>query len=855
MNQPVQWAEIRRRFEEFYPLDPDARREGLAALRRDDPDLAREVGRLLHQTARSDGPFEEDLMGLVAEALRELVEEEDGNELPNQGRIGPFRLIEPIGRGGSGSVYHAVRADGAYETHVAIKVLRRGLDTTDLLDRFRAERQILASLSHLNIAALLDGGALPDGRPYLVMQYVDGERIDVYCDTHGLPVADRIELFLQVCDAVAYAHRNLVLHRDLKPSNILVRSSGDVCLLDFGIAKILDPERIPGKAARTRTGVRLFTPEYAAPEQVQGASADVATDIYQLGHLLYRLLTGRSPYDVPEEASVRELQRAVVEQSPLPPSKALESRGEARRRRLKGDLDAIALKALHKDPERRYPSVDQLSADLRRHLEGRAVEVRGDSAAYRLRRFAGRHPWPVATGALLGVGLMVGLGALGLHSSRLEAERSRAEMEAARAEATTGFLLDLFDLAGDSGAQDTITVGALLAQGRERLDERVGDHPLVQIEFLKSLEEAHRRMSLDQEALVLVERRAVVTRDFFGPDHPETMFAMHAAGLWRRNARHWPRAVELLEEVVDLAESLLPGELDPDTVSVVLSQAYRGLGTAYREMGRTGEALDAVQAAIAMGEVDPDAAPVEDRVRGAISLASALRGEGRLQEAADLYEEVLPLAREGAPDQMPALLNNHASLLREMDRLEEAEPLLREARERLWPGEEPPIMNFDVVGMNLRTLLEDLERYDEALQVARDLEELLRARLPPDHWRIARAVQSVGVVHLVAGECDLGEPILREAGELFEAAVGRENSFTARARTIHALCLIELDRFDEAEEVLLEARSVITGSESPSQGMIRTNLEGLVDLYGRTGRPAEAERYAGLLAELDVEGP
>ena len=302
-------------------------------------------------------------------------------------KIGVYEIAEEIGRGGMGEVYRALRADGQYDKQVAIKLVRVGLDTPMLLERFRHERQILASLDHPNIARLHDGGTTEDGIPYLVMELIEGEPVDTYCDAHKLSITHRLQLFRQVCSAVQYAHQRLVIHRDLKPSNVLVTAGGVPKLLDFGIAKLLDPA-----AVVETTLERPMTPEYASPEQIRGDPITTASDVYSLGIVLYQLLAGRSPYG--DTRSPHELARAVCETDPGKPSSVVLKprpvrRGEENQpatpeqisssregspaklhRRLAGDLDNIVLKALRKEPHRRYASVEQFAEDIRRHLEG-----------------------------------------------------------------------------------------------------------------------------------------------------------------------------------------------------------------------------------------------------------------------------------------------------------------------------------------------------------------------------------------------------------------------------------------------------------------------------------------------------
>jgi non-specific serine/threonine protein kinase/serine/threonine-protein kinase len=336
--------------------------------------------------------------------------------------IGPYAIVGELGRGGMGEVYRAVRADGQFTKEVALKLVKSGIDSHFIVERFRNERQILAGLDHPNIARLYDGGTTADGVPYLVMELVAGVPIDAYCDDKRLPIADRLRLFVQVCSAVQYAHQRLVVHRDLKPNNILV-SEGVPKLLDFGIAKLVD-----GSATAEVTLARPMTVEYASPEQIQSGPITTATDIYSLGVVLYRLLTGRSPYRV---TSPSQLSRAIVEEQPERPSAVTVP---SLRRRLTGDLDNILMMALRKEPQRRYASVEAFVDDIRRYLESRPVRARKDSWGYRSRRFAARHRIGVAASAAAIILLAAGSAAL-IREWRLarrqaavaDAERRRAE--------------------------------------------------------------------------------------------------------------------------------------------------------------------------------------------------------------------------------------------------------------------------------------------------------------------------------------------------------------------------------------------------------------------------------------------
>jgi eukaryotic-like serine/threonine-protein kinase len=381
----------------------------------EDPELRADVERLLAAHARAG-----DFISTPAIAAAGQWAEDDQSLV---GRlVGPYRVVRELGRGGMGAVYLAERADGQYEQRVALKIIKRGMDTEHVLARFRAERQILASLDHPNIARLLDGGSTDQGVPFFVMEYIEGEPIDVWANRRALPVDERLQLFLQVCGAVSYAHQRLVVHRDIKPLNILVTAEGVPKLLDFGIAKVL--QEGADEATSTVTGMRLLTPEYASPEQVEGQHATTVSDVYALGVVLYELLTGRSPYRLRSRTPL-DVVEAVRTTDPERPSAV--GGTEKLRRRLRGDLDTILLTALRKEPARRYQSVERFAGDVRRHLDGLPVRARPDTFGYRAGKFVRRNRVPVAAGVLLALALVGGTAATAYQAEQARVAQARAE--------------------------------------------------------------------------------------------------------------------------------------------------------------------------------------------------------------------------------------------------------------------------------------------------------------------------------------------------------------------------------------------------------------------------------------------
>lgn len=436
---PAEWSEVKRIFQEALDLPPASRPAFVAGAAAGNEELRREVESLLASEETSEDFLSDGAAGYVPGALDEIEDNNVGR------RIGPYQILREIGSGGMGAVYLAERVD-EFRRQVALKLMRPGMDSRAVVSRFRHERQILAGLDHPNIAKLLDGGATDDGRPYFVMEYVEGLPVDSWCAKHAASIADRLRLFLQICAAVQYAHQNLVVHRDLKPGNILVTLEGSPKLLDFGIAKLLRREETQETAGLTQMGVRLMTPEYASPEQVRGLPVTTATDVYSLGVILYELLTGKPPYTF-ETGSAMDVERTVSTREAAPPSAVAPAEVG---RRLAGDLDVIVLKALEKEPQRRYGSAEQFASDIQRHLDGIPILARPQTWGYRAGRFVRRNRVPVVAASVVVLSLAAGVvvSTWEAHIARQERARAEANFGDLR-RLTQSFLFDFHDAIKD----------------------------------------------------------------------------------------------------------------------------------------------------------------------------------------------------------------------------------------------------------------------------------------------------------------------------------------------------------------------------------------------------------------------
>ncbi|MGH7466713.1 MAG: serine/threonine protein kinase, partial [Longimicrobiales bacterium] len=497
----------RQRIEEIFEaaleLPREQRSVWLASACSGDLELLGEVIALLEAHERTDGILERDPAHIVHQLE---VESDEGR------RIGPYRIAHELGRGGMGVVYLALREDGQFRHRVALKLLRGSADADELYRRFLAERQILASLQHPNISQLLDGG-VGDGRlPYLVMEYVEGVPITEYCDRHRLTLTARVRLFLEVCDAVHHAHKNLILHRDLKPSNILVTSTGQVKLLDFGIAKLLNPVLGGVEQPITRTDQRVLTPEYASPEQIRGDPLSTASDVYALGVVLYQLIAGQLPYKLTTR-SAQELTDLICVREPERPStvvaRAASAAGAAARdltaqrwqRALRGDLDAIAMMALRKEPARRYGSAELLAQDMARFLDGLPVLAQRGSRRYRMGKFLRRHRIEAVAAMFVTASLLTGAGLTLWQASVARSERDRAstalaesEQALAQSNRISAFLTSLFEANDPTRALGgEVTASELLRRGSRQVDQ-LEDQPIVQATMFDVLGRVHRSL-------------------------------------------------------------------------------------------------------------------------------------------------------------------------------------------------------------------------------------------------------------------------------------------------------------------------------------------------------------------------
>ncbi len=692
-------------------------------------------------------------------------------------RVGPCRVLEEIGRGGMSVVYLAERG-GDFHQRVALKILDRAPRDREARTRFEQERQILARLQHPNIAAFLDGGVDDaTGLPYIVMELVEGLPIHRYCDERRLTAGERLALFQVVARAVAHAHQRLVVHRDLKPSNVLVTAAGEVKLLDFGIAKLLDPGLAGAWAAPpTRTALRLLTPEYAAPEQVRGEPVTTATDVYQLGLILHELLTGTRAQSL-EQGSLAELERVVCDgEAPRPsavfagrrPSpeqiQAAAARGTtpaALRRRLAGDLDGIVATALRKEPDRRYASPAALEADLERHRSGLPVTARGDAFSYRAGKFLRRHRLGVAAAAAVALSLVTGLGAA-LWQTRA------ATLEARKATAVRDFLIETFELATPREAQGrTITARDLLDGAAVRI-AALDHQPEIQAELLQASGISYRNLGLYDEARPLLEKSLRLRLRLRGDRDAEVADSQYSLAMLLHRQGEDDRAETLHRAALATRRAVLPAE---DTR---IADSLAGLAAVVDEAS---EAEPLLEEALAIRR--RVSGPAHSQVGNILNQLGMIRhSQGRLDEAERLYREAVDVQRRALGDLHPltaSSLHNVAALLRKRGRLEESEALFREVlaiKERIYEKDHPA--TADTLGY-LGHVLRDRGDLPGAEAAYRRALEINRARRGPAHPATLSALRNLGRLLVEAGRTREAEPLLKEALSGYRKLYGPED--------------------------------------------------------------------------------
>jgi serine/threonine-protein kinase len=838
--QPEQWEKVKDVFTAALELPIDGRATFLAESCGADQALRHEVESLLAAHEEPQNLLEQHTVDLATR----LQKEADNYH----GKLfGPYRILHEIGRGGMGAVFLAARADGDFEQQVALKIIRQSYGDRELERHFRRERQILASLNHPNIAKLIDGGVSETGELFLAMEFIEGEPLVAFAEHHHLTIDERLRVFLEICRAVAFAHQNLVIHRDLKPSNILVTAEGTPKLLDFGLAKLLessaDTSTVPVKGAeQTQTAFRAFTPAYASPEQILGKSVTTASDVFSLGVILFELLTNEKPFYF-EGKSLEEIIKTVSQGEPSLPSRVVRSRqpeGAARQRQLRGDLDNIILKALQKDPLRRYPSVAEFANDIERHLARLPVAARPNTLSYRASRFYQRNKIAVSATALVIVALIVGLG-IALR------QYSNARRENAKAEAVNAFLQKMLKApnsqSGDAGKGYQTTVNEILADAERRLDgSELSQQPEVRAELRRVIGAGYAEVGNYAAGERNLRQALSEQTQSYGNGSPKLLrVEFNLAGLFLAKADYEEADKIYTQRFSLLRQEFQAGNIEAEFFVVSLGnyallRRARGDSLMAEALLREDLVLSSQYSVKAQGDF------------AGTFLTLILLDQGKFNEAAERQQAAVARYRTlpaNETAEFGAALTLLGSILMEKGDLTAADANLREAetlyRKLLGPNH---ISLYD--NLRLQAQVSYLAgKYPEGLERINQVLENYRQNSNPKYISFATALTVKGLILNKLGSREEAEAVLREAVKLREENLPEKHFMTALSKGALGEFLSTQKRFAEAEPLLLGSYETLKSSQSADSPRIRSAAERLVKMYADWGRPGEANNFRG----------
>ncbi|MBB5208997.1 serine/threonine protein kinase [Chiayiivirga flava] len=781
------WQRVRAIFDAVADADPDTWDSMLAVACADAPDLREDVRRLLEADLAARGEpsriadHSPAFLGDAAEADdRRQVDAWIGRQL------GAWRIVRSLGRGGMGMVYLAEREDGEFRQQAAIKLLRMELADDIARQRFLSERQILAELEHPHIARLLDGGSTRESGPWFALEYVDGVPLTAWCDSRRLGIRERLNLFLDVCAAVAYAHERLVVHRDLKPANILVDAAGQVKLLDFGIAKLLD-----AKTDQTGTAIRVFTPDYAAPEQIRGERATVTTDVYALGVILYELLVGQRPH--PMDQSPLAVERAVLETDPLRPSATFTRRVAAYRKlgisaksnnmaqlrsALQGDLDAIVMKALRKEAGRRYASVHEFSEDLRNHLSMRPVLARRGGLRYRIDRFLRRNVVAVALGGLTLVALAGGMTAALYQAAEATRQRDSANREAATSREALAFMRSLFELADPANTDGaTVTASDILHRGAEQVRTSLEGEPAIRTTLMAAMGSAFLGLGMDGDAKPLLET-AVTEARLLGDERAIRASEIDYAPVLQKEGRY----DEVLRRLLPLRNSFV---IRTQSDHVEAASLDFQIGMAYYNSDQLMEAEQWIGSALSLRRAVPNLAA---HSQGIVAVyVQILRELGRYSQALSVASAELRVARErGRIAEQAGALAVVAAVEMDMGQLDQSERSFRQSlrlAEDVFGPEHPSALTKRV---NLALCLRAQGRFDDVARIMEEIIAVRRLKYSTQKRRIADNLYTLATANLGRGHLAAARDNVLEALSLYRETAGPGSADSTSAEALLA---------------------------------------------------------------------
>ncbi len=852
------WELVQAIFDAAAELNPDQREQFLKQQCGNDSELEAEVKSLLAADEKQHSMLD----GLAVDYVSPV------ESVEYEGRqIGPYTLERLIGSGGMGLVFLASRADGQFKRSVALKLIRDGSLTQEIRLRFDAERQILARLDHPNIARLFDGGFSDTGYPYFTMEYVDGKPIDQYCREHNLPIEDRLSLFLQVCAAVEYAQNKAVIHRDLKPTNILVTANLEVKLLDFGIAKLIAEDATHAMTELTRTGMRVMTPAYAAPEQIRGEAISAATDVYSLGVILYELLTDQRPFPTGNR-SQQELEQAICSTDPIKPSVAVVTdtqnvlAGERptfshehddtlntpmlhrRSRKLRGDLDNICLMALRKEPERRYQNATELIADIQRHRDGLPVKARASTFGYRAQKFLRRNKLAVATGA---AAVLVLAFIIGFYTIKLTGERDLAQQESLKATAVSNFLTRLFQVADPGQTRgESVTARELLDQGVERIDSDLKDQPEIRAQLLNVIGGVYYNLGMYDESAHLLNRSADLYDSLGGKTLAEVS-ALHSMANAVDAAGNSDSALVLFRVALSKFAAL------PEDAATLLEQAgtKTDMAVIYRHQGEYAAAESLYLQGLEvrrkqLGEMNED-------------VAHSLNHVGRLYYNQGEYDRARPYLREALSIREkllgplnPATLASFgavAGLFSKQGEDDSARVYYGKALAGFLKVMGPEHPYSAACMSSYGRALFDVGEIDSAeYWLNRGLEESHKL-YPPEHISLSYPLLGLGEVSIARKKYIEAEDYLKRALEIRKASLPADHVDVAAVQLDLGIALIGQTRFADARDILETCLNTFMTRRGPDDQNTQKTLHQLAIVYYQLGESGELARVSDLIKE------
>ncbi len=860
-----EWRRVKDIFFEVLEKPQAARADFLREVCAADSDLRAEVENLLAAHFESESFIENPAFEVAS-----VFKQKDANNQTEK-HFGNYKIIREIGAGGMGAVFLAERSDGEFEQQVAVKIIRQSLADKQLINRFKRERQILASLNHPNIAKLLDGGITPDGLPFLAMEYIEGLPVNEYVERGNLSVEEKLRLFLQICAGVAFAHRNLIVHRDLKPSNIFVTKDGAPKLLDFGLAKLLDESL---DAAQTQTAFRALTPAYASPEQLKGETITTASDVYSLGVVLYELLTGERPFHF-KNPSLEEAVHVVCDSDPIRPSEAAkgdskitnyklrEATNGARQtetkvekphpkskiqnlKSLKGDLDTIVLQALRKEPERRYKSVPEFAEDIERYLQGLPVKARPNTFTYRAEKFFSRNKIGVAAAFLIFMTLIGGIAATAWQARAARIERDAARREKVKAERVSAFLEGMLGSPAVSEKGRDVKVIDVLDESAQRIGTELADQPEVLASVEHTLGFSYGQIGNIDASIAHTKNSMDLTAQIYGENSTQYAFVANEYANILYSKGDYADSEKFCRQSTEIYRQIGEGESKDVANNLIL------LGLLLADKGQLDEAEKTYAESL---DIFRKVGLMETQAAGSVlnNLGHLAAQRGDYDKAVQYYKEDIAAGRK-QPDafsqaSLATTLQNLGAVYKQKGDYAQAEPLIREAVDlrRKLLGERHP--HVAIAQAHLSDLFYREGEYDKAIEEAQSALELQRAVLPAGHADIARSLVALGQALTAKGEAARAEPILRDAVEIRTKTLTNGSPLLSAATSALGECLAVQGKFQEAEPLAVGSYEALEASQGAKSFETIDALNRTIKLYEKWNKPDDAERFRAKLSD------